>query len=123
MKKIIITCLSVIFIFIAASQTLAAYNFATNSGLNTTAKASGYTVTGTSTIVDIIGTIIYIILGLVGVIFMGLVIYGGFTWMTAQGNEENVKKAMKILFSALFGLIITLAAYVLTYFLISYFWT
>lgn len=123
-KNIIISCLSLVFLFILTNQTLAAgtYNFVENSGLKATASTSGYVTTGASTIEDIIGTIIYIVLGLVGVVFMGLVIYGAVTWMTAQGNDEKAKKAMKILMSALFGLIITLAAYVLTYFLISYFW-
>lgn len=121
-KKLIVACLSLVFVFSLASQTLAVYNFAENSGLNATAGKSGYITKGASTIEDIVGTIIYIILGLVGAIFMGLVIYGGFTWMTARGNEENVKKASNILFSALFGLIIILASYVLTFFLINYFW-
>ena len=122
-KNLTICLLSIAFVFVLMTQTKAAvYDFATNSGLNTTANVAKYTTTETSTIEDIIGTVINIILGLVGVIFMGLVIYGGFTWMTAQGNEENVKKANKILFAALFGLIVTLAAYVISYFLIGYFW-
>jgi len=120
MKKIITICLSLVFIFTVASQTLA-YNFAKDSGLDKTAE-NNYVTAGASTIQDIVGTIINVILGLVGVIFMGLIIYGAMTWMTAQGNDEKVKKAMKILFAALFGLMITLAAYVLTYFLITYFW-
>lgn len=120
-KKITAAFLSLVFVFVLANQTLA-YEFAKESGLDKTAENNYVTGTAASTVQDIIGAIIYTVLGLVGVIFMGLVIYGAFTWMTAQGNEEKVKKANKILFSALFGLMITLAAYVLTYFLITYFW-
>lgn len=39
-----------------------------------------------------IGQIISIVLSFVGVIFMILLIYGGFLWMTAGGNEEQIKK-------------------------------
>jgi len=58
---------------------------------------------------------------LVGVLFMVLVIYGGLIWMASQGNEEKVKKANGIIMNSLIGLVITLSAYVISYFIISYF--
>lgn len=99
------------------------YIFNEQSGLNVAANEAGY-VTGTeaSSLETIISSVIYAFLGLVGIIFFGLIIYGGFIYMTAQGNEEKVKKASNIVFSALFGLIITLAAYAISYMAISYFW-
>ena len=33
--------------------------------------------------------------GIFGDYFLGLIIYGGFLWMTAGGNEENAGKAKK----------------------------
>ncbi len=70
---------------------------------------------------DIIGTVIYAVLNFVGVIFLGLIIYGGFLWMTARGNEQQVEKAKNILERAVIGLVIVLAAYAISYFLISRF--
>ena len=66
-----------------------------------------------------IGQIISIVLSFVGVIFMILLIYGGFLWMTAGGNEEHIKKAKGILKNATIGLIIALSAYGITYFIVQ----
>jgi TRAP-type C4-dicarboxylate transport system permease small subunit len=48
------------------------------------------------------------------VLFLILMIYGGFTWMTSNGNQEAVGKAQKIVGSAVIGLVIVLSAYVIT---------
>lgn len=66
-----------------------------------------------------IATIINAFLGLLGVVFLGLLIYGGFEWMTAQGNEEGVANAKKIITQAVIGLAIVLSAYVISYFVVS----
>lgn len=50
------------------------------------------------------------LLGLVGIFFIVLMLWGGFTWMSSQGEEEKVQKAQKILIAATIGLVITLAA-------------
>jgi amino acid transporter len=57
-------------------------------------------------------------LGLVGMIFMVLSLYAGFLWMTAGGEEEKVTKATGIIKMAVIGLIIILAAYSLTNFVV-----
>ena len=59
---------------------------------------------------------IQVVLGFLGVIFLGLTLMAGFKWMTAGGNEEDIKKAQKTLKAAIIGLIIVLAAYTITYF-------
>jgi hypothetical protein len=115
--------LTAIFILPSFAQAQGTYNFASSSGLSTTGNKAGYiTDASASSIEDIVGTIVYIIIGFVGVLFLILAIYGAVTWMTAMGNEEKVKKANGMLMSALIGLIITLSAYVISYFLINYFW-
>jgi hypothetical protein len=65
----------------------------------------------TAIISNIIGTL----LGLLGLIFIILIIYGGFLWMTAQGNEEQIKKAKTMLVNATIGIIIISLAYAITY--------
>ncbi|MBU1663142.1 hypothetical protein KJ627_01270 [Patescibacteria group bacterium] len=59
----------------------------------------------------IIANIIKIILGLLGIIFLVLIIYAGFNWMTAAGDEEKVTKATDTLRRAIIGLIIIIAAF------------
>jgi len=66
-----------------------------------------------------IGAIIRVLLSLLGVIFLVLMVYAGFLWMTARGEEEPVTKAKDIIRQAIIGLIIVFLAYALTGFIIS----
>jgi hypothetical protein len=68
----------------------------------------------------IIAAIIRAILSLLAAIFLVLMILSGFKWMTAAGNEEQVKKAQETIKSALIGLVIVLAAYAITYYVFTY---
>lgn len=67
----------------------------------------------------IIGNIINAFLGLFGAFFLILVIYGGFKWMNAKGNQEEMDKAKKILQSAIIGFIIVMMAYAISFFVAS----
>jgi hypothetical protein len=66
-----------------------------------------------------VGTIINGILSIIGVVMLVLFIYGGFTWMTAGGNEEKVRQATKILASAVVGFILIFLSFALTNFFIK----
>ena len=61
-----------------------------------------------------IGQIVGAVLAFIGVLFLGLMIYGGFTWMTARGNDQDVEKAKDLIQAAVIGLVIILAAYAIT---------
>jgi len=75
--------------------------------------------TGEQQLVDIVGTVISVLLSLLGVIFLLLLIYGGFLWMTSRGNEDIVDKAKRIIQDSIIGLIIILAAYAISRFVID----
>ena len=66
-----------------------------------------------------LGLMVQYVLSFLGVIFSILIIYGGFLWMLARGDEEQVTKAKDIIQNALIGLIIVLAADVITYYLVN----
>jgi Type IV secretion system pilin len=55
-------------------------------------------------------------LQLIGIVFLVLMLYAGFLWMTAGGNEESVTKAKNIIKASIIGLAIIFAAYSITYF-------
>ncbi len=63
-----------------------------------------------------IGAIVGALLAFVGLIFFILLIYAGFIWMTAGGNEEEVHKAISTIIRASVGLVIIAAAYLLVKF-------
>lgn len=58
--------------------------------------------------------IINVSLSLLGIIAVVIVIYGGFIWMTSEGNEEKISKAKGILKAGVIGLIIILSAWGIT---------
>lgn len=64
----------------------------------------------------IIGNLINVFITLFGIFFMILMIYGGYMWMNARGNQEGVEKAKEILRSAIIGFIIVMLAYAISYF-------
>ena len=64
-----------------------------------------------------IATFINVILPLLiigaALIFLVMALYGGFTWITAGGSQENLTKAQKIFTSSIIGLIIVIFSFVL----------
>lgn len=67
----------------------------------------------------VVARIIRTALGLLGIIALVIVLYGGFMYMTAGGNEERVGTAKKILVNGGIGLLIILSSYAITSFVIS----
>jgi hypothetical protein len=74
---------------------------------------------GEATLPDIVKNIVQIFLGFLGLIAVILILYGGFTWMTAGGNQEKVVKGRRILINAVIGLVIILSAYAIAAFIIN----
>lgn len=75
---------------------------------------------GTNTdIKTVIVNIIRLVLGFLGLIAVIIVLYGGFQWMTASGNEEKVSSARATLTAGLIGLVIILAAYAISAYVIT----
>jgi len=60
--------------------------------------------------------ILNLALGLLALVAVVMIIIGGFTWLTAGGNEEKVDKAKKIISAAVIGLIIVLLAWAVVIF-------
>lgn len=54
-----------------------------------------------------------------GIIAVVIILYGGFVWMTAAGNEDKVGTAKKIIIAGAIGLAIIIAAYVIVNFVIT----
>ena len=61
----------------------------------------------------IIGSILGAFLSILGIIIVVYMFFGGYTWMTAQGDEGKVTEAKNILRNAIIGLIIILLSYVI----------
>jgi cytochrome bd-type quinol oxidase subunit 2 len=83
--------------------------------LNTVGKSGGFNTdsdTGDGTLLaTILGKIVQAFLGILGVIFIILILLAGFNWMTAAGEEEKVNKAKDTLRRAVIGLIIIISSW------------
>lgn len=66
-----------------------------------------------------IGNIISVILGLLGVVMVGLIIYAGFLWMTAEGDKEKIHQGKEHLKNAIIGAILIMSAWTITAFVID----
>ena len=52
-------------------------------------------------------------MGFAAVLAVGFIIYGGYTYILAGGNDENIKKGKNMVMKAIIGLIIILAAWLI----------
>ncbi|MEA2064863.1 MAG: hypothetical protein U9O66_01020 [Patescibacteria group bacterium] len=123
-KKILL--LTIIFLSIFSLQCAATttadkakpLNLSNSSGfLNTAVEEAGYDPTKKD-IDPIIARIIKIWLSVFGIVFLVLIIYGGFIWMTAGGSEEKIIKAKQIIINSSIGLAIVMMAYAITWFIV-----
>jgi hypothetical protein len=69
--------------------------------------------------VDITINIIAVFLGLLGIIALCIIVYAGFRWMTAAGNEDQVTEAKGMLKAAVLGIAVILASYSIAQFIFS----
>ncbi len=111
-----------IFFFFCGFLLLPGISWAASMGdlLNSFGSHSGYVGPGDyvdqDTLVLVIGRVIKFLLSFLAVIFIILIIYGGFMWMTAQGNEGKVETAKKIIIRSVIGGAIIAIAYLVTWF-------
>ena len=90
-----------------------------NEKLDNVAGSSAYNVTAQDTSLPaIVGKVIGVFLVLLGVIFLGLIVYAGFMWMIAAGNEDKVTKSKDTMRRAVIGLIIVIGAYAISQFIV-----
>lgn len=95
---------------------------AIETGLDTAATLSGLKSDAAGPELDLagrIGQLVGSLLAFVGVVFLILMIWGGFKWMTAHGSPEEVKKAKDLITNAVIGLLIVVGAYLITSFILG----
>ena len=90
------------------------------TSLDYVGTASGQSAQGgPSGLPTIIGNMISVILSVLGIIFVVLIIQSGIQYMTSAGAEDKVKEAKKRMITAVIGIVIILAAYSISSFVIS----
>jgi hypothetical protein len=117
-KRILLISLIIIFflpILVAAESNLE--DAFSGTLLKDVSRKAGYS--GYVSVYDIIGYVIQGALSILGIVFLILMVYSGYAWMTAHGDEQKVTKAKDTIHAAIIGLIVVLGAYAISYFVVS----
>ena len=92
----------------------------TNYGLDITVGDQGPKELKTNkSITEIAGSVINYVLGIVGTIFLLVILVGGYKWMTSGGNDEKVAEGKKMIIAGINGMIVIFLAYALAYVIIQ----
>ena len=67
----------------------------------------------------IIGAAINVLMGFLGIIAVLIILFGGFKWMTAQGADDKIDEAKKLLAAGIIGLIIIMSAWAIATFVMD----
>ena len=89
------------------------------SGLNVAAGTTGADYGTAVPLSTVVGRMIGVILGLSGIVFLCLMVYAGILYLTANGEEAGVKKAKQLITSAIIGIIIIMASYAITAYVVA----
>lgn len=87
---------------------------ATYAECNTDSTQTGSTLTTT------IGKGINTVLGLIGIVAVVMMIYGGFQFLTSAGDAAKVAKAKNIVMYSVVGLVVAVLAYAIVNFVLSH---
>lgn len=73
----------------------------------------------TTSLPVLVGSIINVILGVLGIVLLFYVLYAGFLWMTAGGDTKKVEEAKTMLRNAIIGLVLIMASVAISNFVIQ----
>ncbi len=83
--------------------------------------AGSLNILQTTSLTGALGKILTTIIGIVGSIALVMFIYGGFLWMTSQGNSDKVSQAVRIMVWSSLGVMVILSSYAIVDFLFGAF--
>lgn len=115
---LVVSAFSFIAALLMANLSVSALNAPILENLNN-ASLNAWGPTAEKSIGTITGTVILTVLGLLGVVFVILLTYGGFLWLSSAGEEDKVKKSQGLITNAIIGVLIVIAAYAIAHFVLQ----
>ena len=73
---------------------------------------------GTQDLKVTIMNVVNIIMGFLGIVAILIILYGGFQWMTAGGNDDKVGSAKHTISAGVVGLVVVIGAYAIASFVV-----
>ena len=86
---------------------------------NSQAVAVAAGINGSTDLIGLIGRVIYIVLGFLGVVFLCLMLYAGFLYMTAQGDPKKVEAAKTTIRNAIIGMVLIASSFAIVTFVLN----
>jgi len=74
---------------------------------------------GEANLMDVIATVISIAFALAGIVAVIYLIIGGFNYVTAGGNPEQIEMAKTTIVNAIIGLVVILVSYLIVQFIMT----
>lgn len=114
-RKTVLTSTSLFYFMYA---TIAHASITSSGAFKTFKSKSGYK-NSDGDLVAVVGSVVSTLLGLMGILFAILLIYGGVYWMTSSGDSSRADYAKKIIRNSVIGLIISFSAYAISSFVLK----
>jgi len=89
------------------------------TGLDSAAGQAGLNTGAKQDLSVVIGRVINQVMGLLGAVLLGYMLYGGFLWMTSGGDTKGAEKGRATITNAVIGLLVIALAYVITDFVLN----
>lgn len=70
-------------------------------------------------VTDVVGMVIRFIIGLVGALFLWMIVYGGWIWRDAAGDPKMTTRAITTIRNAVIGVVIVIFSYTIVVFLLD----
>lgn len=123
MKRLYATVMTAMIALTLALPGMVSASPQTTKKINSALDAAGQTGFGQSGkqigLGGLVGNYVTVFLGFVGTIAFVVFLYGGFLWMTARGNDDQVAQAKQYLFNGTIGVVVIVLAYSAAYFITS----
>lgn len=72
---------------------------------------SSSSLANSSSVMDLVTKVLKLLLSFAGIVVVIMIVYGGYLYMTAGGNDEQAEKGKGVLINSSIGLVVVLLAY------------
>lgn len=111
----VVVCVLALFASVLPVPVLAQLQEATQNVEEVAASAG----VASTDLITLIGRIINVVLGFVGIVLLGALLYAGYLWMTAGGDPKKVSEAQAWIRNAIIGLIIIASSFAIVNFILA----
>ena len=84
--------------------------------------AAGCKLEEEDTAIPLVINLIQVVLGLVGVLTVGMIVYGGITYVISTGDAMKIRRAQNTIIYGIVGMVIASLAYAIVYFVSKSVW-